>query len=115
MDVRVETGIEKRIPRAHVTRRLLQALGRIAAQPARARVTFTDDNGPKGGADVRCSVVVTLPGKAPISITRVAPTARAAFDAAYERAARLIERERARWLDARRHPKKYYAARRLLG
>jgi hypothetical protein len=115
MDIRVETGIEQGIPRAHVIKRMLQALRRISAQPVNARVAFTDDNGPKGGADVRCRVVVTIPGQPPITITRVAPSARLAFDATYERAARLLARGHARWLEARRRPKKYYTAKRLLG
>lgn len=114
MDIRIENEIGRRIPRQHVLTRMAQALRRVLVQPASARVAFTDVNGPKGGADVRCTVLVSLPGQPPISITRAGTTPRLAFDASYDRATRQLERGRARWQDSRRHPKKYYVAKRLL-
>lgn len=114
MDIRIENETGRRIPREHVMARMAQTMRRVVVRPATARVAFTDVNGPKGGADLRCTTVVSLPGQPPISVARVGTTARLAFDAAYARLLRQLERGRARWQDVRRHPKKYYVAKRLL-
>lgn len=113
MDIRIENELGRRIPREHVIARLAQALRRLPVR-ATARVTFTDVNGPKGGPDVRCTVLVRLPGQPPVSVARAGTTPRLAFDTSYDRAIRQLERGRARWQDSRRHPKKYYVAKRLL-
>jgi ribosome-associated translation inhibitor RaiA len=114
MEIHVEGNVGRPIPRGHATTRLRQVLSRLPVQPVTAHVTFADVNGPKGGNDIRCAVRVDLPREAPIVAERVASTPRLAFDAAYERVARQLERGRERRQDSRRHPKKYYAARRLL-
>jgi len=114
MDIRIEHEVRRRIPRDHVMTRMAQALRRTPVRPASARVTFTDVNGPKGGPDVRCTLLVTLPGQPAISITRAGTTPRLAFDASYDRVLRRLERGRARWQDSHRRPKKYYVAKRLL-
>jgi ribosome-associated translation inhibitor RaiA len=97
--------------RAELTR-LLEAHG-IAT--ARATVTFTDDNGPKGGRAMRCAVGLTLPRRAVVRAEHTATTVRLALDGVLDKlerdVAQLVERRR----NAARHPKKYYAAKRLLG
>lgn len=97
--------------RAELTR-ILEAHG-IAT--ARATVTVTDDNGPKGGRAMRCAVGLTLPRRRVVRAEHTATTVRLAVDGVLDKVerdlARLVERRR----DAARHPKKYYAAKRLLG
>lgn len=102
-----------RIPRAHVMSRLEELLQRLPVRPLTARVRFSDVNGPKGGVDIRCGILVTVPGEPPIRVERTATTARLAFDEGYDRLCRRAERPRRRWRESQRHPKKYYAARRL--
>ena len=111
--IHIEGEIGRRIPRAHVTARLSQALSRLPVHPVAARVRFSDVNGPKGGNDIRCAVLVEMPRRPAIRVERQATTPRLAFDASYERLVRQLERSRERWQNERRHPKKYYVASRL--
>jgi hypothetical protein len=112
--VRIESEIDRAIPRVHVERRLAQALNRVRVRHATARVTFSDVNGPKGGRDVRCAVQFRVAGRPPISVTSVGTTPRLTFDAAYVSARRALDRALARWQASARRPKKYYVAKRLL-
>jgi hypothetical protein len=112
--VRIETEIDRAIPRAHVVQRIGQALRRVRTRHATARVTFSDVNGPKHGLDIRCAVQFALAGKPPITVTEVGKTPRLAFDAAYAPARRGLDRALARWEESERHPKKYFVAKRLL-
>ena len=93
-----------------VRRRLGTVLRRVPARPYTARVTFFDDNGPKGGLACRCAITVQLPDHPAVRIERVAETRRDAFDAAITRVDRRLERIRDRARDNRRHPKKYFVA-----
>jgi ribosome-associated translation inhibitor RaiA len=97
--------------RAELTR-ILEAHG---IDTARATVTFTDDNGPKGGRAMRCAVGLTLPRRTVVRAEHTATTVRLAVDGVLDKVerdlARFIERRR----NAARHPKKYYAAKQLLG
>jgi ribosome-associated translation inhibitor RaiA len=54
-----------------------------------------------------------MPRQPSIRIEREAPTPRLAFEATYDRLVRQLERYRERWQNERRHPKKYFPARRL--
>jgi len=113
--IHIEGDIEMRIPHGHVMARLGRALGRLPLPPAAAHVRFTNVNGSRGGDDIRCAVVVELPRQACLRVERLAATPRLAFDASYRRLVRQLERARERGQQARRHPKKYYAASRALG
>lgn len=113
MEIHIEGNVNRPIPRGHATTRLREVLSRLPVQSVTAHVTFADVNGPKGGNDIRCAVRVELPHQPPIVVERVASTPRLAFDAVYDRVARQLERDRERWQENRRHPKKYYAARRV--
>ena len=55
--------------REHVERRLRAALGRFAGRLGGVRVYLRDVNGPRGGPDKRCRIVVHLPpgGRAVVS------------------------------------------------
>ena len=114
-DIRIEGNMDRRIPRAYVTTRMSRVLNRLPAGPVTAHVTFSDVNGPKRGNDVRCGVLVELPRQPAIRVERVATTPRLAFDQTYDRVVRQLERYRDRWQEDRRHPKKYYVAKHLLG
>lgn len=112
--IHVEGEIGHGALRGHITARLNEVLNRLPMYPVAAHIRFSDVNGPKGGNDIRCAVLVGLPRQSAIRIECQAPTARLAFDASHERLVRRIERSRERWQEERRHPKKYYAANRLL-
>ena len=112
--IRIDGSVGQRLPRAHIAARLERALGRLPLAPVSARVTFSDENGPRGGDDIRCAVLVELPHQPAIRVERTATTPRVAFDESCDRIVRQLERSRERWQDGRRHPKKYYAAKRLL-
>jgi len=111
--IRIDGRAAGRIPRAHIMVRLKELLKRLPARPLSVRVTFGDVNGPKGGVDTRCGILVSLPGEPVIRVERMGTTPRLAFDGAYERIRRTTERPRRRWRESQRHPKKQYAARRL--
>jgi ribosome-associated translation inhibitor RaiA len=112
-EIRIGGNVGRRIPRAYVTERLSLVLDRLPLAPVTAHVTFSDVNGPKGGADIRCAVLVDLPHQPAIRVEQTATTPRLAFDQSYDRVVRKLERSRERWQENRRHPKKYYAAKRL--
>jgi ribosome-associated translation inhibitor RaiA len=100
--------------RRRATAAVREALARLAVRPITAQVTFVDDNGPKGGRAARCAVTVRLPYRAHVRVEKVAETPRRAFDAALAVLRRDLERYRERERDQQRHPKKYFAAKRLL-
>ncbi|OGQ09260.1 MAG: hypothetical protein A2138_17650 [Deltaproteobacteria bacterium RBG_16_71_12] len=56
--------------RAHVQARVADALGHVPqlAANARAGVWVTDLNGPRGGVDKACAIVVHLPQREPVRI-----------------------------------------------
>ena len=112
--IHIEGSPGRAMPREHVATRLRRLLGRLPMQPVTAHVTFSDVNGPKGGNDICCTVLVELPHRPSIRVARRGPTPRLAFDVSYDRVVRQLERYRERWQDSQRRPKKYFAARRLL-
>ena len=112
--IRIFSETVRAIPRGHVGARLRGALTRTRGRRMTASVTFSDVNGPKGGADVRCALQFRLAGRPPISAIAVGTTPRLAFDAAYGRAWRRLDRAIEQARESARHPKKYYAARRIV-
>jgi hypothetical protein len=113
ISIRIEDKAAGRIPRVHVMTRMNQLLQRLPVRPLSARVSFVDVNGPKGGLDIRCGILVKVPGEPPIRVERLATTPRLAFDRSYDRVLRQAERPRRRWRESQRRPKKYFAAKRL--
>src|SRR5712692_3957253 len=97
-----------------VSARVAAALASLRVAPVRAKVTFFDDNGPKGGLAMRCAIDVRVPYRPAIRVEHVAETSRLAFDGAYATLARQLERYRERDRDIKRRPKKYFVAKRLL-
>jgi ribosome-associated translation inhibitor RaiA len=100
--------------RGRVDRLVGAALETIKVAPIRARVTFFDDDGPKGGLALRCAVDLRVPYRPAIHIEHVAATPRLAFDGVMAALERQLERYRERARENRRHPKKYFVAKRLL-
>ena len=98
--------------------RILKQLGALLAplhvEPLAARVTFFDDDGPKGGRAERCALMARIPYRPTIRVEHTAETQRLAFDASVKSLERQLDRYRERDRERRRHPKKYYVARRLL-
>jgi ribosome-associated translation inhibitor RaiA len=85
----------------------------LAALPGRAssaRVTFSDDNGPKGGEAVRCAITVSLAGWGRLHVEDRATTPALALAGAVAKLERRLERRRGIDRDSSRRPKKYYAA-----
>ena len=90
------------------------ALARLPVGPVRGEVAFFDDNGPRGGPAVRCALTVRLPYRPSLRVERSAETPRLALDAAFPVLERRLARYRERDRDSKRHPKKYFAARRTV-
>lgn len=97
-----------------VSARVTAALAALHVSPISAKVTFFDDNGPKGGIAMRCAVAVRVPHRPLIRVEHVSVTARLAFDGAFAALERQLERYRERSRDSKRRPKKYFVAKRLL-
>jgi ribosome-associated translation inhibitor RaiA len=100
--------------RAHVTARLTPSLAHVATKPIAAQVTFFDENGPKGGPAMRCAVTVRLPYRPHVHVEDTAETLRTAFDGAFAKLERELAQYQDRDRESKRHPKKYYTARRLM-
>jgi ribosome-associated translation inhibitor RaiA len=99
---------------ARVSARVAAALTDLHVAPVSAKVTFFDDNGPKGGLAIRCAVGVRVPYRPLIRVEHVAVTRRLAFDGAFAALERRLKRYRERDRDIKRRPKKYFGAKRLL-
>lgn len=100
--------------RARALSRIDAALKLLRVRPLAAQVSFFDDDGPKGGRAVRCALTVRLPYRPTVRVEHTADTPRLAFDGGFASLERQLERYRERDRDNRRHPKKYYIARRLV-
>ena len=99
--------------RARIDKRMTGALEPIKLKPVSAQVAFFDDNGPKGGRAIRCAFTVRLPHRPSLRLEHTAETPRLAFDGGFTALERLLERYRERDRESRRHPKKYFLAKRL--
>jgi ribosome-associated translation inhibitor RaiA len=100
--------------RARVAAGMTTALASLRVEPTSARVTFTDENGPKGGEAILCALEVRLPRQRAVHVAEIASTPRLAFDAALVKLERVLGRLREITRQSKRHPKKYFAARRTL-
>jgi ribosome-associated translation inhibitor RaiA len=101
--------------RVRVENEMNAALARIRATPVSAQAAFVDENGPKGGRDIRCALTVHLPRHPAIHVEHAAENARLAFDVAFDALDRQLHELFDRVRELRRRPKKYFAAKRLLG
>jgi len=99
--------------RARIVRQIQHALVGVQTSPVHVRVSFADVNGPKGGLDVRCAIDVKIPRTAPLHAEETAASDVTAFDLSEAAISRRISRQLERRQESGRHPKKYYASRRL--
>jgi ribosome-associated translation inhibitor RaiA len=90
--------------RTHIERQLRAALGRFARRVGQVRVYLRDVNGPRGGVDKQCRIVVDLPraGRAVVSGAGTDPYAVVAHTAA--RTGRAVKRHLQRRAARRRRP-----------
>lgn len=100
--------------RTRITDAVNETVTRIRTAALPAHVVFTDDDGPKNGPAIRCAITIRLPRHRAIHVERVDATKRSAFDLAHAALTRQVHDEAERLRDARRRPKKYFAARRAL-
>jgi ribosome-associated translation inhibitor RaiA len=89
--------IEARDPRSVEYRDLAEhrvrfVMRRLAWMVSRAQVQLSDVNGPRGGVDKRCQVMLKTDGRSVLVISSTASDWRAALDAALARASRLLVR-----------------------
>lgn len=76
----------------HIQRRIHFALGRFAQRLAGVRVTLKDLNGPKGGVDKQCKVLVSIRPSFSVIIEDADTDLEAAINRAVERAGRTVAR-----------------------
>jgi Sigma 54 modulation protein / S30EA ribosomal protein len=82
-----------RLLQAHVRRQMGAALTRLHVTPVSAQVLFLDENGPKGGIDIRCALTVCLPRHPSVRVEHMAQTSRRAFDEAFTVLERQLGRD----------------------
>lgn len=68
------------------------ALRRMSALVPRAKVQFSDVNGPRGGVDKRCQVELNTASNGKVVISTLASDWRTALDQSLERATRALTR-----------------------
>ena len=100
--------------RARVVAGLQAALASLVVEPTVARAMVTDENGPKGGPAIRCTLEVKQPRQPAVHVEAVATTEQLAFERALAKLERAVARRRKIARDAKRRPKKYFAARQML-
>jgi len=112
--IEFRTCAASKTTRTRVTACLKTALDPLVVEPTTARATFTDENGPKGGPAIRCTLEAKQPRRPAVHVEAVATTQLLAFDRALAKLERAVARRRQTARDAKRRPKKYFAARRVL-
>jgi putative sigma-54 modulation protein len=90
--------------RDHLKRRLRFALGRFARHIDRVQVYLRDVNGPRGGTDKQCRIVVTLPRRGRVVVTGVDADIFSAITRTANRAAFAVRRHVLRRRTRRRQP-----------
>ena len=114
MSVLIEGLGDDRALRTLISGKVTNTLARLQVPVTTVRVQFSDENGTKGGVDIRCSLTIAVPHRPELHADTVAAEPRLAFEQAFAALERQIERDRERGRAERRHPKKYYLAKRLL-
>jgi hypothetical protein len=107
-------GTRNNVFARRVRARIAQALSRVDPPPTTAKAIFADENGPKGGPGIRCTIVHDMPRRRDFSVSEYGDTEQLAFDAAFDALETSVGRDRARRRELVRRPKKYFLAKRLL-
>ncbi len=109
MQVQIETRDSRNSGiRDHAESRVRFVLRRLDWMVARAQVRLSDANGPRGGIDKQCQVMLKTGRGGVLVIHSAANDWRSALDSALERAARLLVRVWRRRRGFRQNPR--YAA-----
>ena len=77
----------------HIERRVYFALSRFSPRVARVAVTVEDINGPRGGIDKRCSILVKLDRIEELKVESTDSKVYVAVDAAADRIGRSVQRK----------------------
>jgi hypothetical protein len=99
--------------RLRVAARIRRTLTALPERATSARLTFTDQDGPRGGPVVRCAATVTLAGWGRLHVEDQGSTPGLALAGALDRLERRLDRRREIEREGKRRPKKYYAAARV--
>jgi len=78
--------------RAQAERRVRFAIGSASARVRNVAVRLSDQNGPRGGVDKRCTIRLTLPRVPPVVIEQQEADLYIAIDRAADRAGRAVSR-----------------------
>src|SRR5262249_56763063 len=100
------TCAASKTPGTRVTACLKPALDPLVVEPTTARATFTDENGPKGGPAIRCTLEAKQPRRPAVHVEAVATTQLLAFDRALAKLERAVARPRQTPPDAEPRPQK---------
>lgn len=81
--------------RSYVERRLMFAIGRFRGTLGRITVHLIDENGPKGGVDKLCRIVVGMSGQGPSRLVVEAASSRilTAVNIAADRISQVVRRQ----------------------
>lgn len=92
MDIKIFDGSIKtsEAEREYILTRVGAAAARLKDARGEIDVRLSDLNGPKGGNDKRCSIVLTPPGLATIRVEEQSPDYYAAIDAASSTLKRVV-------------------------
>ena len=88
--------------RRHVNRRVKAAIGRASGSVTGTMVRLRDVNGPRGGIDKACRVVIWLRGRGTVVVEAVDRDLYAAVDAAAAKLAKALRRHMRRRRTLRR-------------
>ena len=88
--------------RAQAERRVRFALGSASARVHSVVIRLSDENGPRGGVDKRCTIRAALPGVPPVVIEQQEADLYVAIDRAADRAGRAVARRLERASSGRR-------------
>lgn len=75
-----------------IAARVLRTLAPLGEGAQRCRVTFTDQNGAKGGRDTACRITVSIARRMPVSVSARDTGTGPAFQEALDRLRRRLER-----------------------
>lgn len=96
IDIRAQDFTLTEALRTHVEHRLRFAMTRFHDRMHRISVRMSDVNGPKGGVDKRCVVVIKARGLPDIVVADTEADLYVAIDRAVGRARRTLQRQRTR-------------------
>ena len=102
IDIRFRGLPNSELLRDHIIRRIRLQLRRLGKALRAIVVRLSDINGPRGGVDKRCQVMLVRPGQRPLTIEEVNEDAYTAANLAVERAAQAAGRGLARGRSHRR-------------